>query len=251
MKFVLAASCLVLLPGLVRAEPRCGVPVSPAAEAALPNAPQGIPVVVAQATVPAAAVTLPTPRTSTAPAADAPALPPSLQHIAAAGAAISEMGDYHGLRRAIARTGDQFMLLSATPDGQAVVAGLMSDLSAAELAQLAGGGLTELGMLHGLRGLMVRSGTQFQVFYATPDGARVIPGVMWDAAGRNLTREQIAPIAGAVPTVTIGPICERRRPGVRAQQHRAIAGRVSPEHCADHHLRHDRQSRGTSALDVH
>jgi len=87
------------------------------------------------------------------------------------------MGDYHGLRRVIARTGDQFMLLSSTPDGQAVVAGLMSDLSAADLSQIAGGNLTELGMLHGLRGLLVKSGVQFQVFYATPDGQRVIPGV--------------------------------------------------------------------------
>ena len=115
------------------------------------------------------------------------------------------MGDYHGMRRVVARTGEQFMLLSATPDGQAVVAGLMSDLSAADLSQIAGGSLTELGMLHGLRGLLVKSGTQFQVFYATSDGQRVIPGVMWDAAGKNLTREQVAPVAGIVPTVTIGP----------------------------------------------
>ena len=114
------------------------------------------------------------------------------------------MGDYHGLRRIVARTGDQFMLLSSTPDGQAVVAGLMIDLSAADLSQIAGGSLTELGMLHGLRGLLVKSGTQFQVFYATPDGQRVIPGVMWDAAGKNLTRDQVAPVAGIVPTVTIG-----------------------------------------------
>jgi thiol:disulfide interchange protein DsbG len=132
-------------------------------------------------------------------------LPPALQHIATTGAAITDLGDYHGLRRVVARTGDQFMLLSATQDGQAVVAGLMSDLSAADLSQLAGGSLAELGMFHGLRGMVVKSGTQFQVFYATPDGQRVIPGVMWDAAGKNLTRDQVTSIAGAIPTVTIGP----------------------------------------------
>ena len=45
---------------------------------------------------------------------------------------------------------------------------------------------------------------QFQVFYMTPDKERLIPGVMWDAAGKNITRKQIADIPGAVPTVVVG-----------------------------------------------
>jgi hypothetical protein len=50
----------------------------------------------------------------------------------------------------------------------------------------------------------VRSGPQFQVFYATPDNERLIPGVMWDAAGKDLTRQQIAHIPGPIPTVVVG-----------------------------------------------
>ena len=213
MKRSLILSCVVLAPTLAMAEPHCSLPgpVSSTPMKAQPTqqqTAQAEPVITPQVTA-----TLPAPSpTDAIPTGGQPAsvagpwaLPSSLQHIAASGAAITDLGDYHGLHRVVARTGDQFMLLSATPDGQAVVAGLMSDLSAADLSQLAGGSLTELGMVHGLRGLLVKSGTQFQVFYATPDSQRVIPGVMWDAVGKNLTRDQVAPVAGTIPTVTIGP----------------------------------------------
>ena len=60
--------------------------------------------------------------------------------------------------------------------------------------------------MHGLDGLYVRSGPQFQVFYVTPDGQRVIPGVMWDAAGKDLTRDQVANVPGAIPTVVVGDV---------------------------------------------
>ena len=98
------------------------------------------------------------------------------------------------------------MLLFVAPDGQAAVAGLMADISLEQLRRVAGAGFTELGEKHGLRGVVMRSGTQFQVFYATPDGSRVIPGIMWDAAGRNLTREHVSGVPGAIPTVTIGDV---------------------------------------------
>ena len=215
MKAYLLATCLVVAPGLAQAEPHCSLP-DPLSAAETTNQVRELPSVAAapRVLVQAApvlgiavpAITLPPSGPGPSSAGTATSLPPALQHVAATGAAITDMGDYHGLRRVIARTGDQFMLLSSTPDGQAVVAGLMSDLSAADLSQIAGGNLTELGMLHGLRGLLVKSGAQFQVFYATPDGQRVIPGVMWDANGKNLTRDQVAPVAGIVPTVTIGPV---------------------------------------------
>jgi thiol:disulfide interchange protein DsbG len=232
MKTYFLATCLAVAPGLARAEPHCSLPSPPpAAETTnllreLPSA-EAIPRVMAQAApalpLAAPAVTLPQIDPARRSAGTAATLPPALQHIVATGAAITDMGDYHGLRRVVARTGDQFMLLTATPDGQAVVAGLMSDLSAADLSQIAGGSLTELGMLHGLRGLLVKSGTQFQVFYATPDGERVIPGVMWDAVGKNLTRDQVAPVAGIVPTVTIGPAANA------VPQSTAFAGAPAPK----------------------
>ena len=73
-----------------------------------------------------------------------------------------------------------------------------------ELLAIAGSQVTEIGSAHGLRGIFVRDGAAFQVFYATPDGERLIPGVMWDAVGKNITREQVAPIAGTLPTVVVG-----------------------------------------------
>ncbi len=140
----------------------------------------------------------------------APALPadldaiPFVQHVAASGARITDLGMSHGLRAVAARSSAEFMLFDVTPDGQAAVAGAMTDLSAAQLVAIAAGNVSELGTLHGLRGLFVRSGSQFQVFYATPDGARVIPGVMWDAAGKDITRDQVAHVPGAIPTVVVG-----------------------------------------------
>jgi hypothetical protein len=115
---------------------------------------------------------------------------PVLKHISETGAKIFDLGTSHGLRGVLARLGEEFMLLEVAPDGQAVVAGLQSELSVSALLSIAG---------HGLRGIFVRDGAAFQVFYATPDGDRLIPGVMWDAAGKNVTREQVAPITDIVP----------------------------------------------------
>ena len=68
----------------------------------------------------------------------------------------------------------------------------------------AGAQLTDLGVEHGLRTVFARNGEKFQVFYLTPDGQGAIGGVMWDAAGRNITRQQVSSIDGAIPTVTSG-----------------------------------------------
>ncbi len=128
----------------------------------------------------------------------------AIDHVAVAGAQVTEAGVSHGLRTVVARKDGQFMRLYVAPDGQALVTGLMSDLSVDELVFMTQGRLTELGTVHGLRGIFVPNGGQFQVFYATPDNQRVIPGAMFDAAGKDLTHGQIAPIPGAVPTVEIG-----------------------------------------------
>ena len=93
---------------------------------------------------------------------------PVLSHIASSGAKLIEIGTVHGLRGILARKGEGFMLFQMAPDGEAVVAGLQADLSVSKLLTLVGGQVTELGTVHGLRGLFVRDGAQFQVFYATP-----------------------------------------------------------------------------------
>lgn len=196
MKALLLSSVIALSPGLtLAAGPNCAV--TDEVQVGLPA--QGKPSTAALIPVP----TLPSgAKTLTARAVDL--LPAALQHIAEAGATLSDLADYHGMRRVVARTGSEFMILSVAPDGQAIVAGLMSDLSAADLVTVAGSNLTDIGTDHGLRGMLVRSGAQFQIFYSTPDDERVIPGVMWDVAGKNLTRQQIASIPGIVPTVSIG-----------------------------------------------
>lgn len=129
---------------------------------------------------------------------------PVLAHITRAGAKLTDLGIAHGLRVVLTRQGEEFMLFQVAPDGEAVIAGLQADFPADKLVSALGGQVIELGSVHGLRGLFLRNGKHFQVLYVTPDGERVIPGVMWDSSGKNVTREQIAPVAGAAPTVVIG-----------------------------------------------
>jgi thiol:disulfide interchange protein DsbG len=128
---------------------------------------------------------------------------PVLKHIAATGAQLLELGEAHGLRSVSARSGDQFMILQIAPDGQAVVGGPQLELPVDKLMMLASGQVKELGETHGLRGLYLRNGQDFQVLYVTPDGRSTIAGVMWDATGKNLTREQVSKIDGAVPTMVV------------------------------------------------
>ena len=67
-----------------------------------------------------------------------------------------------------------------------------------------GAELSDLGIQHGLRTIFARNGDTFQVFYLAPDGQAVVGGVMWDETGHNITRDQVAPIPGTIPTVKIG-----------------------------------------------
>ena len=136
------------------------------------------------------------------------------QHIASAGAQVSDLGTIHGLQAISARSGSQFMIFELSKDGQAGVSGVPIDLTVAQLQTVASGNVTDVGEAHGFQGYFVRSGQQFQVFYATPDKQGLVPGVMWDAGGKDLTRQQVAQIPGAVPTVEIGgvgPVVRRSR----------------------------------------
>ena len=67
-----------------------------------------------------------------------------------------------------------------------------------------GAELLDLGTEHGLRGVFARRGDVFQVFYITADGQAAVGGIMWSAAGKNLTRARVAPIDGVIPTVVVG-----------------------------------------------
>lgn len=211
MRVLLLCSVAALIPVIAFASPQCVlntlnvtaplVSQPMAGEVGLPSSPSGTPMVEGRPVQP--------------PVRPDVAVLPALDHVLAAGAQITDAGLSHGLRVVVARASGEFMRFYVAPDEQALVAGLMSDLSVADLVAMASGKVTELGSFHGLRGIFVPNGKQFQVFYATPDDQRVIPGAMFDAAGRNLTRDHVASIPGAIPTVVIGD--EAARPLAQAQ----------------------------------
>ncbi len=128
---------------------------------------------------------------------------PALKHVAGTGATLLDLGEKHGLHSVAARVGDQFMILQVAPDGQAVVGGPVLELSEARLMAIGGEQVTSIGENHGLKGLFLRNGAEFQVLYATPDRQAMIAGVMWDSTGKNITRDQVSQIEGTVPTVVV------------------------------------------------
>jgi len=198
MRKSIALLSVLISPVMAAAAPLCALP-----------APAVMPPALHASTVdtPASTTAQPQPgSTSGPPLPAALANIPFATHVASSGATLIDLGASHGLHAIGARSGDQFMLFDMTPDGEAAVSGAPIELSVGQLQSIAGGNITELGAQHGLAGFFVRSGQQFQVFYGSPDKERVIPGVMWDASGKDLTREQLARIPGAIPTVEVDSV---------------------------------------------
>ena len=79
-----------------------------------------------------------------------------------------------------------------------------NQVPALQRIQASGAQLYELGEVHGLRSVFAVAGQSFQVFYLTPDGEVAIRGIAQDAAGKNLTRDQVARVPGAIPTAVLG-----------------------------------------------
>ncbi len=221
MRSILLTFTLAALPAAALAQSQCAVQVP--AKIAEPLIPLPSPIAVGGPQVPLTPTPTPTavnvsappapagPAAATKPEANAEApkplnvaVVPALAHMVAAGATLSDLGAGHGLRTVTARHGDEVMVLEVAPDGQAAVQGLMSDMTVAQLLALGGDRIRDLGPQHGLEAYYLRTGVQFQVFYGSPDRERIIPGVMWDAEGQNLTRDLVASIPGTIPTVTIG-----------------------------------------------
>ena len=197
MRPLFFAAALLVVPALAQASPQCAMPSGPW------KSPAGGVQLIAQ---PGTSVETPLqPATPPSPVAVVPAVPPALAYLRAVGNQITEIGSSHGLRSVVARNGTPFMFFHVVPDGSAIVAGLISELTPAQLLAGAGNQAKELGMTHGLRTIFVDVGPQYQVFYVTPDGERVIPGGMWDALGHNVTADQVKPIQGAIATVEVGP----------------------------------------------
>lgn len=209
MHTFLPSTVIMLLPCIALAQSQCVLPTTQGSVAGMTTPPS-----VARSTRGGAQTIQPGGGSSRTPTLSVDA--PALDHVVAAGATLIEAGNSHGLRTVIARNDGQFMRFYVSPDGQAVVAGLMAELSPVDLLTMAPGQGTELGTLHGLRGIFVRNAGQFQVFYASPDGERVIPGAMFDAQGKNLTYDQVAAIPGTVPTVAIGDAANHAAAQVQA-----------------------------------
>ena len=96
------------------------------------------------------------------------------------------------------------MPLAAADGGRALLPGEIAGRAPLVRISSAGATLFDLGTEHGMRTVFARNGASFQVFYLTPDGQAEIGGVMWDAAGQNITRRQVGSIEGTIPTVSIG-----------------------------------------------
>jgi thiol:disulfide interchange protein DsbG len=214
MRSLIVMAALAWSPALAASPPLCTLP----APGAIPIA-DDLAEEPAKPSPPAALADTPS------PLPEALASMPFVQHVASAGAVVRDLGFSHEMRAIAARSGDQFMLFQVTPDGQAAVSGATIELAPPQLETIASGNITDLGVQHGLPGFFVRSGPQFQVFYATPDNERLIPGVMWDAAGKDLTRQQVAHIPGAIPTVVAAPSPGNRTPPERVSQRCRSCGR--------------------------
>ena len=124
-----------------------------------------------------------------------------LTRLTEAGAQVLDFGMVHGLRLVGARSGQEFRVFSMLPDGSAAVEGAPLAMSVDQLTRLAANEITQLGRVAGFDGLFVRSGGHFQVFYSSPDGQAVVPGILRSAEGKNLTRQQMQGVPGAIPTV--------------------------------------------------
>ena len=99
---------------------------------------------------------------------------------------------------------DVAQIVTTQHDLRFITADEISRVPALRRIASAGAQLTDLGSQHGLRAVFARNGQNFQVFYVTADGQGAVGGVMWDHTGRNITREQVSSIEGAIPTVAIG-----------------------------------------------
>lgn len=84
-----------------------------------------------------------------------------------------------------------------------ISAGEADQVPALRRIRASGAQLYELGEVHGLRSVFAVAGESFQVFYLSPDGEVAIRGIAQDTEGKNLTRDQVAQVPGAIPTAVL------------------------------------------------
>lgn len=125
----------------------------------------------------------------------------ALKHLTGSGAQLSGQGQFHGFETGVAYTPDRVFVYFMPKDRKSVLGGTAIPVPYDTLRSLSGKRATDLEPWQGIRGMFLQNGTHFQVIYATPDAQAAIAGSLWDASGRDITRQQIQHIPGAVPTV--------------------------------------------------
>lgn len=156
-----------------------------------------------QCTVPATVDTAGVPTKQLAPLGATLPQGNALQRITGAGADLQAQSQFHGFETGVAHQNDRIFVYFTPTDHRVVLGGTVIPVAYATLHDLAGKRATDLSAVAGIRGMFLKNGQKFQVVYATPDGQAAIAGVMWDAAGKDVTRRQIAKIPGAVPTIQV------------------------------------------------
>lgn len=115
-----------------------------------------------------------------------------LNNLQKTGVKLYPLETLHGLQSWVFQKNSTFFSFFLTPDGKAMVPGVFMNMSPEMMLKLDGKNIDHIPASHGLEGLFVRTEKHFQVFYITPDRQKVIPGMMWDEEGRNITQTQIA-----------------------------------------------------------
>jgi thiol:disulfide interchange protein DsbG len=201
MKVANLSICLAMIPAIAAAQGHCAVPSVGELGFQLPAVVNPL-----RALGPVSAVsTKGTLNGSGTTPLSSPSIPdiPALRLLRERGNVIDSLGSLHGLSTFVAHSPGHFMVFDVTPDQKAILAGLEMQVPLDKLLALSKERIKELPHAHGLRAFFLQTGERFQVFYATPDEQRVVPGLMWDETGKNVTRQQVANIPGMKPQVQI------------------------------------------------
>lgn len=125
----------------------------------------------------------------------------ALQRLTGSGALLASQGQFHDFETGAAYTPDRVFVYFLPKDHRGVLGGTAIPVPYDTLRSLSGKRATDLAPWHGIRGMFLQNASHFQVIYATPDGQAAVAGSLWDASGRDVTRQQIQHIPGAVPFV--------------------------------------------------
>ena len=127
----------------------------------------------------------------------------AVERLVGTGTVLSWTPSQFGLKVGIAKNKGQVMVFFTDTAQRYVLGGTVVPVPYRTLHDALADRAHDLAPEFGLKGMFVQNGPHFQVLYATPDDQGAIAGTLWDANGKNVTRQQIRLIPGAVPSVRI------------------------------------------------